>query len=125
MLQPIRNVLCFLRLNSAFFCWWCNAVLQNSTSAAFLSTSFKRPFQLDEFLDTSVHVLDALDLRLAETTLVGDVVDSAGRLRVLAVDTARLDLVLVADLFEIGVRRGMRDFDVDACAHARAEVGRT
>ena len=72
-----------------------------------------------------MHVLNALDLRLTETTLVGDVVDSAGRLGVLAVDTARLDLVLVADLFEIGVRRGVRDFDVDACAHARAEVGRT
>ena len=51
-------------------------------------------------LDTVVHVLNKVDLGATESSLVRDVVDVVGRLRVLAVDASNLDMELVSNGLE-------------------------
>ncbi|GMS81346.1 hypothetical protein PENTCL1PPCAC_3521, partial [Pristionchus entomophagus] len=55
---------------------------------------------------------------------VGDVVDAAGRVRVLAVNAANLQLEAVAHLLEVGLGRDIGQLDVHRGAHRRAEVRR-
>ncbi len=75
-------------------------------------------------LNTVVHVLDEVLLGSAESSLVGDVVGGIGGFRVLTVDTADLDVVLVSDSLEGGPVLGeLGELDVDGGTHGGSEVG--
>ena len=50
----------------------------------------------DQCLDAVVHILNELNLGAAEPSLVWDVVYMVGRLRVLAVGTSDLDMMLIS-----------------------------
>ncbi len=80
---------------------------------------------LEQALDAVVHRAHGLDLRDAQTALVGDVVDAALGLRVLAVDAADRELELRRELLEVLARAHVRKLDVHTGAHRRSEVGRT
>ena len=56
---------------------------------------------LNHGLDTIVHVLNEIFLRAAETSLVGDIVNSVSALRVLTVATADLDVVFISNSLEL------------------------
>ncbi|GMT12065.1 hypothetical protein PFISCL1PPCAC_3362, partial [Pristionchus fissidentatus] len=79
--------------------------------------------QLDELLDTIVHLLDGLVLGQAQASLVRDIVDTAGRVRVLSVDAANLQLELVAHRLEVLLGRDLGQLDVHGGAHGSTEVG--
>lgn len=82
-------------------------------------------FELDELGDAVVHFLHSLVLGEAETALVGDVVDAALGLGVLAPGTAHLQIVLGRDLLELLlVSREFRHLDVHRGAHRRSQVRR-
>jgi hypothetical protein len=79
---------------------------------------------VDHGLDTVVHVLDEVLFGAAESSLVGDVVNSVGGLGVLSVDTTDLDVVLVGDSLESGPVLGeLSKLDVDGGSHGGTEVG--
>lgn len=80
-------------------------------------------FQLDQVLDTIVHLLDGLELGQTQTSLVGDVVDAAGGFRVLAVDTTDLELQAIADGLEVWAGGGLGQLDVDGGADGGSQVG--
>jgi len=70
--------------------------------------------ELDELQDTVLHLLDSLVLSETHTTLVGDVVDTALSLGVLATGSAYLEVVLGGDLLKLSLVGGqLGDLDVD------------
>jgi len=75
-------------------------------------------------LDTVVHVLDEVNLREAESSLVGDIIDSSYRFGVLTVDTSDVAVVLISDGIElVRLRRELGKFDVNGSSHASTQVG--
>jgi len=80
--------------------------------------------ELDEFEDTVLHLLDSLVLCETHAALVGDVIDAALGLGVLAAGTTDLEVVLGSDLLELGLVGGqLGDLDVDRGADGGAQVG--
>ncbi|GMR41529.1 hypothetical protein PMAYCL1PPCAC_11724, partial [Pristionchus mayeri] len=79
--------------------------------------------QLDQLLDAVVHLLDGLVLGQAKASLqeYGD--DSSGRVGVLTVDAADLELQSIAHLQSIGLGRDLGQFDVHGGTDGRAKVG--
>ena len=102
-----------------------NFIYENCFSAFWFFRSISECFfGLDHGLDTVVHILNEIFLRTAETSLVGDIVGSVGRLRVLTVDTTDLDVVLVSDLLESVLVLGeLWKLDVDGSSEGGSEVG--
>lgn len=81
-------------------------------------------FQLDQLLDSIVHLTDGAVLGEAETLLVGDVVDTSGGFRVLTMNTTDLELHLVANGLELVlVGRDLGELNVDRGADGGAQVG--
>ncbi len=80
---------------------------------------------LEQLLDASIHREHGLDLRDAQAALVGDVVDTALGLRVLAVNTTDRELEVLGELLEVRTCADERKLHVHTCTHRRAEVGRT
>lgn len=81
--------------------------------------------ELDDLGDAVVHLLHSLELGEAESALVGDIVDTAFGLGVLAAGAAHLQIVLARDLLELGlVRRELRHLNVHGRAHRRAQIRR-
>lgn len=80
---------------------------------------------LEQLLDALVHREHGLDLRDAQAALVGDVVDTALGLGVLAMDATDRELEVLGELLEVGTRAHVRELDVHARAHCRPEVGGT
>ena len=79
---------------------------------------------LNHGLDTIVHVLNEIFLRAAETSLVGDIVNSVSALRVLTVATADLDVVFVSDSLELlHLRAEKWQLDVHGGSQGSSEVG--
>jgi hypothetical protein len=79
---------------------------------------------LNHSLDTVVHVLDEVDLRAAESSQVGDVVDVVVSLRVLTVGTSDLHVVLGGDGLELVLLVAkLGELDVDGSAETGSEVG--
>ena len=56
--------------------------------------------QLDELLDSIVHLLDSLVFTESESSLVRDVIHSSLALRVFSVDSAHLQIQLLADVLQ-------------------------
>ena len=79
--------------------------------------------ELDEVLDSVVHLLDGLELGQTETSLVRDVVDASLGVGVLSVDTADLELKSVADGFEVGLGGDLGKADMDRGTDGGSEVG--
>lgn len=72
-----------------------------------------------------MHLLDGVVLGESHTALVGNVVDAALRLSVLATRAAHLQVVLGGHLLQLGlVGRQLGQLDVHGGAHGGAEVGR-
>lgn len=73
-----------------------------------------------------MHLLDGVVLGETHTALVGDVVDTALGLGVLAASSTYLQVVLASDLFQLCAVGGqLGDLDVHGCAYSRAQVGWT
>ena len=65
-------------------------------------------------LHTIVHILDQVNLRAAQSSLVRDIIDMVRGLRVLAVDASDLDVVLIGNSLEfIHLRAKLGQFDVN------------
>ncbi|GMR30158.1 hypothetical protein PMAYCL1PPCAC_00353, partial [Pristionchus mayeri] len=79
--------------------------------------------ELDQVLHSVVHLLDGLELGQTKTSLVGDVVNAALGVGVLAVDSTDLELESVADGLEVGLGRDLGQTDVDGGAHGGSQVG--
>lgn len=81
--------------------------------------------ELDEFSDAVVHLLHSLIFGEAETALVGDIVNAALGLGMLAARAAHLQIVLRRDFLQFShVRREFRHLDVDRCTHRRTQIRR-
>jgi len=77
----------------------------------------------DHGLNAIVHVLDEVDLRSAESSLVRYVVDVVGGLRVLSVDASDLDMELVSNLLELSLLGSkLGQLDMDRGAEGSSEV---
>lgn len=88
-------------------------------------TCLEASLELDELGYAVVHLFHSLVLGETEAPLVGDVVDAALGLSVLAAGSAHLEIVLGRDLLEFGlVGSELRHLDVHGCAHRRAQVRR-
>ena len=65
-------------------------------------------------LDTIIHVLDEINLRASESSLVGDIVDVVGRFRVLSMNSSDLNEELISNGLEIShFSTKLRQGDVD------------
>ena len=79
---------------------------------------------LNHGLDTIVHVLNEIFLRAAETSLVGDIVNSVSALRVLTVATTDLDVVFVSNSLELFLLRAEKwQLDVHGGSQGSSKVG--
>ena len=79
----------------------------------------------DHGLDTVVHVLDECDFGAAESSQVGDVVDVVISLRVLAVGTSDLHVVLSSDGLKLLLLVAeLGELDVHGGAETSSQVGR-
>ena len=79
---------------------------------------------LNHGLDTIVHVLDEVDLRAAESSQVGDVVNVVVSLGVLTMGTSDLDMVLCGDSLELVLLVAeLGELDVDGSAETSSEIG--
>jgi len=88
-----------------------------------LASSLETLLLLDALLDSLAHLLDGLEFGESESPLVGDVVNSAHGLCVLAVDTSGLDVEVVTELLELGDSGQFGDLDVHGGTEGGAQVG--
>jgi len=77
----------------------------------------------DHGFDTVVHVLDEIDLRATESSLVGDIVDVIGRFRVLSMDASDLDVEFVGNSLEVcHFSTELRELNMDRCSKGSSEI---
>lgn len=89
------------------------------------SFDLQRLFNLDEFRNAIVHLLDGLVFSQTHAALVGDVIDTALGFGVFAAGSTDLQVVFVGDGFQLGVVLGQfRYLDVDRSTDGGSQVGR-
>ena len=86
-------------------------------------SGFKLLLKVNQLLDSIKHVLNTLNLRQAKAPLVGDVINASSSLRMLSMDAAGLDVMLLANSLEFGLGTCKRNLDVYARSHTSSKVG--
>lgn len=100
-------------------------ILQGGGRGSGDTVCLEASLELDELGDAVVHLFHSLVLGKTEAPLVGDIVDAALGLGVLAAGAAHLEIVFGRDLLELGLVGGeLRHLDVHGRAHRRAQVRR-
>ena len=86
----------------------------SSTCSSRLCTTSELLLFGNHSLDTVIHVLDEINLRASESSLVGDIVDVVGRFRVLSMNSSDLNEELISNGLEIShFSTKLRQGDVD------------
>lgn len=106
--------------------WWFQVQDQRrrGDDARRCANNLQALLELDQLGDAIVHLLDGIEFGETHATLVGDVVDTALSLGVLAAGAAHLQVVLGGDLLQLGLVGGqLGDLDVHRGADGGAQVG--